>query len=322
MIYAYGAGGLTLVADRGLYGLPPVAPAAADIRVHVDARPSWAVSHAPSPYYASPNVNERGTPSLQVSRADAGYVFTFVDGASFWIDGDGSEIWMTFATTVEDACTYLAGPVLSFALRLRREFSLHASAVAFGDRAVAFAGAHGAGKSTTAAALGRRGHAVMTDDILRLTPIETGWQAHSFGNLLRLWPDAEPLVFGSAGTLERLTPFWDKRAVAIGAGGVPAAPASLPLAGIAFLSPDEFCTAAVIRPLPSAAALIRLAANSSAGYLLDGPGRRAEFDQIASIAATVPGVDVARPANAVGNAEWLEMLIDWASGLPRAGVPV
>ena len=317
MTYAYGAGGLTLVADRGLHGLPPVPPAGPAIRVHVGATPAWAVSAVP--YYASPNVDDRGVPSLQVARAPEGYAFAFVDGASFWIDLAGATIWMTFTTTIEDACTYLAGPVLSFAFRLRREFSLHASAVAVGDRAVAFAGPHGAGKSTTVAALGRRGFPVLTDDILRLTPSETGWDAHSFGGLLRLWPDGETIVFGTSGRLERLTPLWDKRALVIGPGGVPAAPPSLPLAGIAFLVPDEWGTTVAMRPLGAADALVRLAANSSAGYLLDADGRRSEFAQIASIAASVACVDIARPVSTTGIEEWLATVTDWIGTLAPTG---
>src|SRR6476620_7330289 len=144
MRFAYGAGGLTLVADRGLHGLPPATLDEPDIRVYVDTVPAWAPSNAS--FYTSPNVDANGIPALHVVRALEGYTWTFADGARFWIDAAGTTIWMTFATTIEDACTYLAGPVLSFTLRLRGEFSLHASAVAFGDRAFAFAGPHAAGK--------------------------------------------------------------------------------------------------------------------------------------------------------------------------------
>jgi len=313
MTFAYGAGGLTLVADRGLYGLTPAPSDEPDIRLHVDTVPAWAPLNAP--YYSSPNVDADGVPALQVVRADDGYAWAFADGARFWVDHAGRTIWMTFATTLEDACTYLAGPVLSFTLRLRGEFSLHASAVAVGDRALAFAGPHAAGKSTIAAALGRSGYSVLTDDILRLTPNGRGWQAHSFGSVLRLWPDGETMVFGSSGRLERLTPLWEKRALAIGASGVPAAPPTLPLAGIAFLLADTSRASVAMAPLTPAEALIRLASNSSAGYLLDGPGRRHEFCQIASIAADVPCVDITRPIGSPSLDELLATLQGWVQSL-------
>ena len=283
------------------------------------ACPRWAPSNAP--YYSSPNVDAAGIAALQVVRADEGYAWTFADGARFWVDHAGTTIWMTFATTIEDACTYLAGPVLSFTFRLRGEFSLHASAVAFGDRAFAFAGPHAAGKSTIAAALGRSGCPVLTDDILRLTSSGRGWQAHSFGSLLRLWPDGETIVFGSSGTLERLTPLWEKRALAMGASGVPAAPPTLPLAGIAFLAADTACASVAVAPLTPAEALIRLAANSSAGYLLDGPGRRHEFRQIASIASAVPCVEVTRPTSSLSLDELLVAVQGWVHLLTSATGP-
>ena len=71
-------------------------------------------------------------------------------------------VWAVWpaASSLEDVATYLLGPVLGLLLRLRGVPCLHASAVAFGDSAVAFAGSEGAGKSTTAAALASRGHAV------------------------------------------------------------------------------------------------------------------------------------------------------------------
>jgi hypothetical protein len=59
----------------------------------------------------------------------------------------------------------LLGPVLAIVCYLRGALPLHASALRIGDRAIAFAGRSGAGKSTLAAALARRGHALVTDDI-------------------------------------------------------------------------------------------------------------------------------------------------------------
>jgi len=70
--------------------------------------------------------------------------------------------------TTEDAATYLLGPVLGLLLRLRGVTCLHASAVALADRAIAFVGSEGAGKSTTAALLARKGLAIISDDVVAL----------------------------------------------------------------------------------------------------------------------------------------------------------
>jgi hypothetical protein len=62
----------------------------------------------------------------------------------------------------------VSGIALGFLLHLRGFVTLHASAVAIQDRAVAFVGRTGMGKSTTAAALHSRGHSIVTDDLLVL----------------------------------------------------------------------------------------------------------------------------------------------------------
>ena len=60
---------------------------------------------------------------------------------------------------------FLLGPILGLLCYLRGALPLHASAIRIGSDAVAIAGAAGAGKSTLAAALLRRGHRLVTDDI-------------------------------------------------------------------------------------------------------------------------------------------------------------
>jgi hypothetical protein len=64
---------------------------------------------------------------------------------------------------------YLLGQVLGMVLHQRGFLVLHASAVSIADRAVIFLGGAGWGKSTTAAALNRRGHTLISDDI---TPVK------------------------------------------------------------------------------------------------------------------------------------------------------
>ena len=66
---------------------------------------------------------------------------------------------------------YLLGPALAALQHQRGRFLLHASSVAIGDGAVAFAGESGCGKSTLAAAFHRRGQEVLSDDV---TPVVIG----------------------------------------------------------------------------------------------------------------------------------------------------
>ena len=310
MAFAYGAAGLTLLSNVRLPHLPPARFTAADFVVHVGLRPPW-TSDPMTAVYSSPHSDRHGVPVLQLTRGTHGFLLQYADGSRFWLDASGSCVWTIYESTLEDAWTYLIGPVLSFALRLRGDFSLHASAVATASGAVAFAGPHGVGKSTTAAALGRRGLPVVTDDVLRLTQAGDTWLAHPVGGILRLWPNGESLLFGDDAQLHAITPNWSKRALTIGEDGVPGTNEALPLRAIVFLTPDETANRAAVTPLPPAQAALRLAANSSAAHLLDTAARVCEFHQVAAIAASVPCAVMTRPLEAPSLEDTLTILTLW-----------
>lgn len=61
-----------------------------------------------------------------------------------------------------------AASLLAVCLKVRGALLLHASAVQVGDRAVAFVGAAGMGKSTLAALFVTHGHRLVSDDLLRV----------------------------------------------------------------------------------------------------------------------------------------------------------
>src|SRR5207245_7692556 len=102
----------------------------------------------------------------------------YEDGTQFWLDGKRENIWATWppASCIENAASYLLGPILGLVLRLRGVTCLHASAVAFGDRSVAFVGQTGAGKSTTAAAFARPACGVISDALV--SPVERARSLH------------------------------------------------------------------------------------------------------------------------------------------------
>jgi len=83
----------------------------------------------------------------------------------------------------------LQGPALALLLHQRGALVLHASAVAFGGGGQLFLGAAGAGKSSLAAALHARAHALLSDDIVAMD--FTGRPTvHRGVAQLKLWPDA------------------------------------------------------------------------------------------------------------------------------------
>jgi hypothetical protein len=86
---------------------------------------------------------------------------------------------------------YLLGTAFGVLCHQRGITPLHASAIDIADGGVAFVGASGAGKSTLVAALARRGHEIISDDVCFL-------QLDGKGNVrvrpgierIRLWEDA------------------------------------------------------------------------------------------------------------------------------------
>lgn len=90
-----------------------------------------------------------------------------------------------------DVRAYLMGTVLGALCHLRGIFPLHASAIDAATGCVAFTGDSGAGKSTLVAALARRRHQVIADDISFIEPNEQGRLSVWPGvHRLRLWESA------------------------------------------------------------------------------------------------------------------------------------
>lgn len=106
---------------------------------------------------------------------------------------------------------YLSTRVLALWLHLIERPPVHASALALTDRAIALMGRSGAGKSTLAAALARRGHAVLGDDLLPLYELDGQFMAAPGQPSLRLWNDSAAHFHSAPDALPRVTPDTDKR---------------------------------------------------------------------------------------------------------------
>ena len=104
----------------------------------------------------------------QLSADGAFYRLHYAEGIDYVLSRDGAQLWICWSTTVaeSDIFSYLLGPVMGFVLRVRGVVCLHASAVAVDRKAVVFIGDAGAGKSTTAMAMGRLGYPIISDDIV------------------------------------------------------------------------------------------------------------------------------------------------------------
>jgi len=120
------------------------------------------------------------------------------DHFEFLVAADGRRIdYRAYPGALPDSLhAYLLGQVLSFALiKLERE-PFHGTALRVGGACIAFLGDCGAGKSTLAAALLGRGHALLTDDLLVLRRRGDGYVAHPGLPRLKIYPEVADAVFG------------------------------------------------------------------------------------------------------------------------------
>ncbi len=296
--------GLRIEVDVPLPGLPVQSVTqGVDVRVRLNdgsVIPPATPASTDKVLYNSSNLDEKGHTTLRVVLLESGtsYGFFYCDGARFTIDSMGRNISASWPEnyTLEDACTYLVGPVIAFALQLRGVTCLHASAIALEDRAIALFGLAGAGKSTTAAAFALRGYSVLADDVAVLADLGDRFLVQPGYPRINLWPDSVRTLFGAEDVLPRITPTWGKRYLPLDHDGNHFQSNPLPLGAIYILGERQAgLTEPVIEDMVGGETLITLAANTYVNYLLDNGMRVREFDVLSRLLAGVP-VRRVRPA--------------------------
>lgn len=150
----YRAYGLTVASDVALPELQPAEPATPDILIAIG------MIDMPKP--------SSETATIFRFEPDRQYLAWHAVGA--FLVSDFSRIGIEPAPGVDDALLAfpLLGPVMALLLHQRGLLVLHASAIAVAGRGAIFMGDKGAGKSTTASALIRAGHDLLTDDVVAL----------------------------------------------------------------------------------------------------------------------------------------------------------
>lgn len=294
----YSVFGLKLRANQFIPGLESVCTSlqAPDVEIFLGEQPEitrHGCEQEDSLLYASSVLSESGEPSLRVWNTARGSLLRldYIDGTKFWLDRAGRAIWAIWLDTSsrEDTATYLLGPVLGLLLRLRGVPCLHASAVAFGRSAVAFVGREGAGKSTTAAALARRGHAVISDDIVALVERDSSFFVLPAYPYLCLWPDSVKIVYGPDKTLPPFSQNWDKCRLALAENRLRFEAEPLALGGIYLLGERSAENAAPFVEIPAPReGMLALVADSYATNLVDANARTKEFELLGRLVATVP----------------------------------
>jgi hypothetical protein len=183
-MHAYRISGLSVQSEIDLPGAVPAMSAdAPDLVVRQGAVPKALAD----PGASGPAWQRSGDDFLlcvpQVGR------FLISDGSSITVDVDST-------ATLRDASIFIMGSSIGIALHQRGALPLHGSCVARDGRALMLCGPSGQGKSTTAAALCKRGFTLVADDISVI-----GFDAG--GGLPIVWPDGRQLKLWR-GAIDRL----------------------------------------------------------------------------------------------------------------------
>jgi hypothetical protein len=213
----------------------------------------------------------------------------YSDATEFWLDRKGAAIWALWSerSSLENAISYLLGPVLGLMLRLRGIVCLHASAVAFDHHCVAFVGSAGAGKSTTAAAFAKLGRSIVSDDIVGLVERDGIFHVLPAYPHLCLWPESVTMLYGSPDVLPQLLHDWEKRQLALGESGTRFEDRTLPLGAIYILGERRPDTAPVVGAIAEREVLLSLVANTYATNLIDRTMRGEEFALLSRLISNV-----------------------------------
>lgn len=289
--------GLTVQSNLPIPGLSPLdSPSeAADVELHLGVSPNSKTeipADSEDLTYTSSYTDESGNPALRIWKsADGAFLrLAYCDGFQFWLEREGKSLWAAWpaASTLEDTASYLLGPVFGLWLRLRGMTCLHASAVSIENRCVAFVGAEGAGKSTTAAAFARQGCGVISDDIVALVEQEGAFHVKPAYPHLCLWPESVEMLFGSSEALPRFSTGWEKRRLALGDQRTRFEKRSLPLGAIYLLGDHRADQAPFLEGVRPQAGLLSLVADTFANKILDREMRAREFAVLGRLVTTVP----------------------------------
>ena len=189
----------------------------------------------------------------------------------------------------DDVRALLLGGALGLLLTQRGLTALHASAVALDGGAVAFLGGAGWGKSTLAAALHARGHAVVADDLVAVR-LDGGMPSVVPGlPQLKVWPEAAAHLGDEPDKLARVRPGVAKR-VRPARAGFSAEP--LPLRR-AYVLAEGVGTA--IERISGRDAALELLRHSWGARSVHATGPAAQLARCASVAGAAPVARLRKP---------------------------
>jgi hypothetical protein len=160
---------------------------------------------------------------LSFARLDDGYLLRFPRFADFLVRLPAREVAARRGrSTPHDTFRHLLlDQVLPLIVASRDCLALHASVLDVNGGAIAFLGGAGRGKSTLAAALGRRGHAVLSDDCCVVRRSARGFEVWSTYPGVRLFGPSRDRVFRDTPTRGRRVSHYSSKRRVIDDAGTP-----------------------------------------------------------------------------------------------------
>jgi hypothetical protein len=137
-----------------------------------------------------------GTPWTQFHRVQSGYLLRFPGLADFMIsDVELAVSCCPLPDVDEHTIRHLhLNQVLPLVLSRTDKLVFHGSAIEAGERAIAFMGESGRGKSTLAASFAVNGHRVLADDGVVIEERERAFEVQPSHPSIRLWDDSQSAV--------------------------------------------------------------------------------------------------------------------------------
>lgn len=204
----------------------------------------------------------------------------------FILSANAVDVFISNDVPEIDAVSFLIGPVLTAVCRLRRSTCLHASVMAMHGRALALVGEKGAGKSTTAAMLAKKGVQHIADDVAVLSEMSGQIITQTGYPFMRLTPQVAKLCTYETDNIDKVLSVGDKYYVPANTPGCETAgPNWVPLKHIYVLHPIADKNAAnEIIPMEPATALRELNSHASVKYIADKETQKRDFEIYANIA--------------------------------------
>jgi hypothetical protein len=292
------------------------------------ATPDWSL-HRLNALPDVPGLSRLGTEDVDAGvtvtlfRAGRALRLAFDDTGVFDISADGRRIDWTAPSEpdMEAVRKDILGRVFAVALDQEDVATLHGSAVAIGEVAVAFLAPKFHGKSTTATALVNAGGRLLADDLVPVTPGDRPMVLPSVP-VVQLWADSAARVAGDAApvTPDQVSP----KLQVTWQGAARNATEAYPLAAVYLLAPVKSDAGQRVNRvlLSGVEAALSLLGQTKVGALL-GVERRAELlHRLVALGERVPvyRLEIPRDFDRIG--ELTSMLLGWhAADAPVADGP-